>query len=109
MTEMIKVDLETLDDFTDNERWEAEDMVRRFGAEAENMATERMIEVLDEGDVPAIISHLRLRRCIRKINQKEPYMRRLTDKIAAVTTPTPIQAAVPASCIPSEISPAWKA
>ena len=74
---------EQLDGFSDSERWEAEDMVRRFGPDAENRATTAMIEALDGGDVQAIISRLRVRRCIRKLTHKEPYMRRLTDKIAA--------------------------
>lgn len=74
---------EQLDGFSDSERWEAEDMVRRFGPDAENRATSEMIEALDGGDVQLIISRLRVRRCIRKLAQKEPYMRRLTDKIAA--------------------------
>jgi hypothetical protein len=74
---------ETLDGFSDSERWEAEDMVRRFGPDAENQATCQMIDALDSDDVEAIISRLRVRRCIRKLSQREPYMRRLTDKIAA--------------------------
>ncbi|WP_417514939.1 hypothetical protein [Minwuia sp.] len=83
MEDVVEVKPSDLDDFSDAERWEAEDMVRRYGPEAENIATTLMIDVLDEGNVPEIISRLRVRRCIRKLAQKEPYMRRLTDKIAA--------------------------
>ena len=74
---------EVLDGFSDSERWEAEDMVRRFGPDAENQATAAMIDALDSGDVQVIVSRLRVRRCVRKLAQKDPYMRRLTDKIAA--------------------------
>lgn len=72
-----------LDEFTDEERWQAEDLVRRFGFEAENVATTQMIEALEDGDIDLIVSRVRMRRCVRKLSQKEPYMRRLTDKIAA--------------------------
>ncbi|WP_416896365.1 MAG: hypothetical protein ACMVY4_12550 [Minwuia sp.] len=106
MAETLAVNKIDLDDFTDAERWEAEDMVRRFGAEAENMATERMIEVLDDGDVTAIISQLRLRRCIRKIGQKDPYMRRLTDKIAAAAEQALEQGKV---SLAARLKPAFKA
>lgn len=83
MDDMQSPDREDIDGFTDAERWEAENMVRRFGPDAENIATAEMMDVLDSGDVKAIISRLRVRRCIRKVAQREPYMRRLTDKIAA--------------------------
>ena len=72
-----------LDGFTDDERWQAEDLVRRFGDEAENVTTDRMLKVLEQGDIPAIVSAVRVRRCVRLVAQKEPYMRRLSDKIAA--------------------------
>ena len=83
MANTLSVDPGTFDGFTDNERWRAEDLVRRHGIEAENIATLDMIEALDGGDIEAIISRLRVRRCVRRLTHKEPYMRRLTDKIAA--------------------------
>lgn len=72
-----------LDGFTDDERWQAEDLVRRFGENAENVTTDHMIRVLEQGDIPTIVSAVRVRRCVRLVMQKEPYMRRLSDKIAA--------------------------
>lgn len=97
---------EQLDGFSDSERWEAEDMVRRFGPDAENRATTAMIEALDSGDVQAIISRLRVRRCIRKLTQKEPYMRRLTDKIAAAVEQALVQGRV---SLAERLKPAFKA
>lgn len=97
---------EQLDGFSDSERWEAEDMVRRFGPDAENQATVSMIDALDGGDVQAIISRLRVRRCIRKLAQKEPYMRRLTDKIAAAVEQALVQGRV---SLAERLKPAFKA
>lgn len=97
---------EQLDGFSDSERWEAEDMVRRFGPDAENRATTAMIEALDGGDVQAIISRLRVRRCIRKLTHKEPYMRRLTDKIAAAVEQALVQGRV---SLAERLKPAFKA
>lgn len=97
---------EQLDGFSDSERWEAEDMVRRFGLDAENQATVSMIDALDGGDVQAIISRLRVRRCIRKLAQKEPYMRRLTDKIAAAVEQALVQGRV---SLAERLKPAFKA
>jgi len=83
MTNTAAIPSEKLDDFSDAERWEAEGLVRQFGPDAENQATLRMIEALDGGDVARLIPRIRVRRCILKMTRKEPYMRRLTDKIAA--------------------------
>ncbi|ANK81148.1 MAG: hypothetical protein TEF_10330 [Rhizobiales bacterium NRL2] len=79
----LKAAIGELDEFTDEERWQAEDLVRRFGPEAENITTAQMIEALESGEIERIVSRVRMRRCVRKLSQKEPYMRRLTDKIAA--------------------------
>lgn len=79
----LKLAVSDLDEFTDEERWQAEDLVRRYGLEAENVTTTQMIDALESGDMERIISRVRMRRCVRKLSQKEPYMRRLTDKIAA--------------------------
>lgn len=79
----LKAAIGELDEFTDEERWQAEDLVRRFGPEAENVTTTQMIEALESGEIERIVSRVRMRRCVRKLSQKEPYMRRLTDKIAA--------------------------
>ncbi|PJK29687.1 hypothetical protein [Minwuia thermotolerans] len=79
----LKAAIGELDEFTDEERWQAEDLVRRFGPEAENVTTAQMIEALESGEIERIVSRVRMRRCVRKLSQKEPYMRRLTDKIAA--------------------------
>lgn len=83
MANTLNIDRDTFDGFTDNERWRAEDLVRRHGVEAENIATLDMIEALDGADIEVIVSRLRVRRCVRRLTHKEPYMRRLTDKIAA--------------------------
>ena len=72
-----------LDEFTDSERWQADDLVRQYGDGAESVTTERIITALDEGQIDRIVSAVRVRRCVRAVMQKDPYMRRLSDKIAA--------------------------
>ncbi len=72
-----------LDEFTDAERWQADDLVRQHGDGAENVTTERIIVALEGGDIERIVSAVRVRRCVRTVMQKDPYMRRLSDKIAA--------------------------
>jgi hypothetical protein len=106
MGDVAVLNKDQLDGFSDSERWEAEDMVRRFGLDAENKATAKMIDALDGDDVQAIISRLRVRRCIRKLAQKEPYMRRLTDKIAAAVEQALEQGRV---SLAERLKPAFKA
>lgn len=72
-----------IDGFTDDERWQAEDLVRRYGEEAENVTTEMMLNVLAADEIGNLISALRVRRCVRRVMHKEPQVRRLSDKIAA--------------------------
>ena len=72
-----------LDEFTDTERWQADDLVRQHGDSADNVTTERIIVALEGGDIDRIVSAVRVRRCVRTVMQKDPYMRRLSDKIAA--------------------------
>ena len=106
MSDINSMTAQELDSFSDDERWQAEDMVRRFGPEAENIATSDMIEALDNGDIHEIISRLRIRRCIRKLSQKDPYMRRLTDKIAAAVEQALEQGRV---TLATRLKPAFKA
>lgn len=72
-----------IDGLTDDERWQAEELVRRYGEEAENVTTQMMLNVLAADQLGNVMSTLRVRRCVRQVMQKEPYTRRLTDKIAA--------------------------
>jgi len=72
-----------LDEFTDAERWQAADLVRQHGDGAESVTTERIIKALENNDIDRTVSAVRVRRCVRTVMQRDPYMRRLSDKIAA--------------------------
>jgi hypothetical protein len=75
------VDQKSSEEFNLEIRNAADELIARHGDEVENATTEKMIDVLDEGDIDQVLHWLKVRQCVRTIRGEDRYVRRLPDKI----------------------------
>jgi hypothetical protein len=69
------------DEFNEDIRKAADELIAQHGAEVENATTEKMIEVLDSGSLDDVLHWLKVRQCVRQTSGQDRYVRRLPDKI----------------------------
>jgi len=68
-------------EFDSEIRQAADELIALHGEEVENATTEKMIQILDEGSMEEVLYWLKVRQCVRQINGKDRYVRRLSDKM----------------------------